>query len=107
MVAAMMVEAAAASAQKPPMGWSRVMREPIVLTMRQPPNIVPRAMAAWQERMIGMPSECAGKPRCQDPMPRCQDPMPNDHTCQAGIVNCQAGIVNPKRCRSSWPQVEY
>ena len=33
------------SAQKPPTGLSLVMRWPIVLTMRQPPNIVPIAMA--------------------------------------------------------------
>ena len=46
------VTAAAVSAQKPPTGWRRVMPLPIVLTMRQPPAIVPSAMAAWQERMI-------------------------------------------------------
>ena len=34
-----------ASAQKPPTGLSFVMRWPIVLTMRQPPNIVPRPIA--------------------------------------------------------------
>jgi len=33
------------SAQKPPTGLSLVMRWPMVLTMRQPPNIVPRPMA--------------------------------------------------------------
>ena len=48
----MMVVAAAVSAQNPPTGLRRVMAEPIVLTMRQPPNMVPRAMAAWQVRMI-------------------------------------------------------
>ena len=36
------------SAQKPPMGCSFVRLWPIVLTMRQPPNIVPSAIAAWQ-----------------------------------------------------------
>ena len=36
------------SAQKPPTGFSLVMRMPIVLTMRQPPNSVPRPIAAWQ-----------------------------------------------------------
>jgi hypothetical protein len=33
------------SAQKPPTGLSLVMRWPMVLTMRQPPNSVPRPMA--------------------------------------------------------------
>ena len=33
------------SAQKPPMGWSLVILLPMVLTMRQPPNIVPRPIA--------------------------------------------------------------
>ena len=47
----MMVVAAAVSAQKPPTGWRRVIPEPMVLTMRQPPQTVPRAMAAWQVRM--------------------------------------------------------
>jgi hypothetical protein len=36
------------SAQKPWNGRSRVMREPIVCTMRQPPNSVPSPIAAWQ-----------------------------------------------------------
>ena len=34
------------SAQKPCCGLSRVIRDPMVWTMRQPPNSVPRAMAA-------------------------------------------------------------
>jgi hypothetical protein len=38
--------APAVSAQKPPKGWSFVILVPIVLTMRQPPNIVPSAIAA-------------------------------------------------------------
>ena len=33
------------SAQKPPTGFSLVILWPIVLTMRQPPNIVPRPIA--------------------------------------------------------------
>ena len=37
------------SAQKPCIGVSRVIFEPIVLTMRQPPNSVPSAIAAWQD----------------------------------------------------------
>src|SRR5438128_5582957 len=44
--------AAALSAQNPPTGWRRVMEWPRVLTIRQPPKSVPRAMAAWQVRMI-------------------------------------------------------
>ena len=39
------VTAPPVSAQKPPTGLSLVMRWPMVLTMRQPPNIVPRPMA--------------------------------------------------------------
>ena len=41
--------AAADSAQTPPIGCSRVSLVPIVRTMRQPPNSVPRAMAAWHD----------------------------------------------------------
>src|SRR5450759_2758996 len=37
-------QAAAASALNPPMGRSLVILVPIVLTMRQPPNIVPKAI---------------------------------------------------------------
>src|SRR5206468_12074773 len=40
------VAAAALSAHMPCTGWSRVIREPIVWTIRQPPNAVPTAMAA-------------------------------------------------------------
>ena len=39
------VTAPPVSAQKPPTGFNLVMRWPIVLTMRQPPNSVPRPMA--------------------------------------------------------------
>jgi hypothetical protein len=42
--------AAAVSAEKPPIGLRAVMRWPSVLTIRQPPDRVPRAMAAWAER---------------------------------------------------------
>src|SRR4051812_47927725 len=44
------VLAAADSAASPPTGCSRVMREPIVFTMRQPPVSVPSAMAVWAPR---------------------------------------------------------
>src|SRR5215203_1093700 len=44
------VTAAADSAATPPTGCSRVMREPIVFTIRQPPVRVPRAIAVWAER---------------------------------------------------------
>ena len=37
------------SAQKPCIGVSRVIFDPMVWTMRQPPNSVPSAMAAWQD----------------------------------------------------------
>src|SRR5512143_1727518 len=37
------------SAQKPPVGASLVMRIPIVRTIRHPPLMVPRPIAAWQE----------------------------------------------------------
>src|SRR5207302_112122 len=39
------------SAQNPPNGFSFVMRWPIVRTMRQPPAMVPRAIAAWALRI--------------------------------------------------------
>ena len=42
------VIAPAVSAQKPPTGWSLVILLPMVFTMRQPPNSVPSAIAAWQ-----------------------------------------------------------
>ena len=38
----------AVSAQEPCIGVSRVIFEPMVLTMRQPPAIVPAAIAIWQ-----------------------------------------------------------
>jgi len=39
------VNAPPVSAQKPPTGLSLVIRCPMVLTMRQPPNMVPSAIA--------------------------------------------------------------
>src|SRR5437773_1722728 len=45
------VIAPAASAQNPPTGRSLVMRIPIVFTMRQPPAIVPRPIAACAARI--------------------------------------------------------
>src|SRR5688572_33485217 len=44
LVAMIMLMAPAPSAQKPPTGLSFVMREPIVWTIRQPPNRVPSAI---------------------------------------------------------------
>src|SRR5712675_1550875 len=41
------VIAPAVSAQKPPTGRNLVIFEPIVWTMRHPPDKVPNAMAAW------------------------------------------------------------
>ena len=41
-VAPMIEQAAAASALKPPIGRSLVILVPMVLTIRQPPNMVPR-----------------------------------------------------------------
>ncbi len=46
-VAAKSVIAPPVSAQKPPTGLSLVIRMPIVRTMRQPPESVPSAIAAW------------------------------------------------------------
>ena len=46
-VAANSVTEPAVSAQKPCIGVSRVIFEPMVLTMRQPPAIVPAAIAIW------------------------------------------------------------
>ena len=48
-VAAKSVIAPPVSAQKPCIGLSRVIFEPIVWTMRQPPNKVPKASAAWHD----------------------------------------------------------
>ena len=42
------VAAPAVSAANPPTGLRRVMRCPIVRTIRQPPERVPNPMAAWQ-----------------------------------------------------------
>ena len=47
-VAANSVIDPAVSAQTPCMGVRWVIREPIVRTIRQPPNRVPSAMAVWQ-----------------------------------------------------------
>ena len=47
-VAAKRVIAPALSAQKPCIGVRRVIFEPMVRTIRQPPKSVPRPMAAWQ-----------------------------------------------------------
>ena len=47
-VAANSVAEPPASAQKPCIGVSRVMFEPMVFTMRQPPISVPSAIAIWQ-----------------------------------------------------------
>src|SRR5687768_10706375 len=47
-VAANRVAAPPVSAQNPCIGVSRVMREPMVLTMRQPPINVPSPIIAWQ-----------------------------------------------------------
>src|SRR5256885_17064716 len=41
------VAAAADSAATPPTGWRRVIFDPIVLTIRQPPLSVPSPMAVW------------------------------------------------------------
>lgn len=49
-VAKKRVKAPAASAQKPPTGLSLVIFMPIVLTIRQPPNAVPKAIARWQDK---------------------------------------------------------
>ena len=47
-VAMKRVMAPPVSAQKPCIGVRRVIFEPIVLTMRQPPKSVPSAIAVWQ-----------------------------------------------------------
>src|SRR5512143_2977173 len=49
-VAKKMLMALAVSAQKPSIGRSLVIFWPMVLTMRQPPESVPKAMAAWAAR---------------------------------------------------------
>ena len=46
------VMAPALSAQNPPKGFSLVILDPIVWTMRQPPEYVPKAMAVWAARMM-------------------------------------------------------
>lgn len=48
--AANSVTAAAVSAAMPPTGCSRVIRDPSVFTIRQPPDRVPKAMAVWAAR---------------------------------------------------------
>jgi len=44
-------DGAGVSAAKPPKGLSLVMRWPMVLMMRQPPAMVPPAIAKWQQMM--------------------------------------------------------
>jgi hypothetical protein len=43
----MSITAPAVSAQKPPTGRSLVSRIPMVFTIRHPPAMVPRPIAAW------------------------------------------------------------
>ena len=52
--------AAAASALKPPMGCNLVIFVPIVFTIRQPPNIVPIAITAYQAKIIQVGIEKVG-----------------------------------------------
>jgi len=47
LVASRMLNAPPVSAQKPPTGRSLVMRDPIVATIRQPPNSVPNEIAMY------------------------------------------------------------
>lgn len=46
-----------AEAQNPLTGLSLVMRMPMVFTMRQPPNNVPRPIAVWPARITQKGSE--------------------------------------------------
>jgi hypothetical protein len=43
----------ALSAQKPPTGFNFVIFWPMVCTMRQPPKYVPKAIAAWADKIMG------------------------------------------------------
>ena len=61
------VAAAADSAATPPTGWRRVIFEPIVLTIRQPPLNVPRPIAVWAARTT--------QSGTSDPTGRCPLPM--------------------------------
>ena len=46
-----MASAAPVSAEKPPIGCSLVIFDPIVLMMRQPPDSVPSPIAVWAIRI--------------------------------------------------------
>src|SRR5581483_140426 len=63
-VATNSVIAPLAEAQKPPTGLSLVMRMPMVLTMRQPPNSVPRPIAAWHTSTT-QKGKWSGLPCCE------------------------------------------
>ncbi len=52
MVAPIREDAAAVSAENPPMGRSLVMRVPMVFTILQPPAMVPRAIVKLHIRTI-------------------------------------------------------
>jgi len=59
----------AVSAQNPPAGFSFVIRVPIVLTIRQPPESVPSAIrrVRKEQRMLESPEDCC---RGYSPLPR-------------------------------------
>ncbi len=57
------VSAPALSAHTPPTGWSRVIFDPIVFTMRQPPVSVPSAMAVCALRTTQIGTSSFGRQR--------------------------------------------
>src|SRR5205814_9851153 len=66
-VAANKVIDPAVSAQKPPTGRSLVIFDPIVWTIRQPPDNVPSAMAAWANKTTysGIAGSAPFGPNCR------------------------------------------
>src|SRR5579859_5325616 len=92
---AMIVSPPAVSAANPPNGVSLVMRWPMVLMMRQPPAIVPPAMARQQQTITqsGTANDFSRPPETSavviSPMPFCESFVPWPRLKSAAESNCK------------------
>src|SRR2546430_3510455 len=91
-----MESAAAVSAQKPPRGFRRVIRPPMVRTMRHPPLSVPRAIAAWAEKITHTGTRKVGRYFAENstaammPMVFCASLRSEEHTSE---LQSQSNLV--------------
>ena len=78
-------DAAPVSAHMPPTGWSRVIFEPIVFTMRQPPVSVPSAIAVCAERTTQSGTSALGRTfPVRDEQARGSRPSSSARRCRRG-----------------------